>query len=146
MFAKSASHNFAADSTKVSKTTCRSKVERLMTLSTSAVARCCWSVSSRSRLNRATFAFKSEEGGRGWRTAFGAMRLLRAPVLRRGALVGSPPPLDRRRIAAPRAQGEVSFSLAQLEGSGMVPRWAFQRLTNVAEPLDRCLKRGTDCR
>ena len=31
----------AADSTSVSSTVCRSKVERLMTLSTSAVAVCC---------------------------------------------------------------------------------------------------------
>ena len=37
----SASHNRAADSTSVSSTVCRSKVERLMTLSTSAVAVCC---------------------------------------------------------------------------------------------------------
>ena len=35
--AMSASHNRATDWTKVSSTVCRSKVERLMTLSTSAV-------------------------------------------------------------------------------------------------------------
>ena len=39
----SASHSRAADSTSVSSTVCRSKVERLMTLSTSAVAVCCCS-------------------------------------------------------------------------------------------------------
>ena len=43
MFAISAPHRRAADSTKVSRTGCRSKVERLMTLSTSAVAVCCCS-------------------------------------------------------------------------------------------------------
>ena len=37
----SASHRRAADSTSVSSTACRSKVERLTTLSTSAVAVCC---------------------------------------------------------------------------------------------------------
>ena len=39
--AMSASHSRAADSVSVSSTVCRSKVERLMTLSTSAVAVCC---------------------------------------------------------------------------------------------------------
>src|SRR5262245_13015862 len=38
MMPVSASHSFAADSTSVLSTVCRSKVERLMTLSTSAVA------------------------------------------------------------------------------------------------------------
>ena len=39
----SASQSRAAASTSVSSTARRSKVERLMTLSTSAVAVCCWS-------------------------------------------------------------------------------------------------------
>src|SRR5262249_24808240 len=47
-------------------------------------------------------------------TTFGAKRLLRATVFRRGALVGSPPALDRRRIAAPRLRtrrrGEIQTS------------------------------------
>ena len=43
MAAISASHSRAADSTKVSSTVCRSKVERLITLSTSALAVCCCS-------------------------------------------------------------------------------------------------------
>src|ERR1700726_973725 len=55
MEAKSASQRRAADSTRVSSTVCRSKVERLMTLSTSAVAVCCWS-DSRSSLRRRTFS------------------------------------------------------------------------------------------
>ena len=42
----SASQTRAADSTSVLSTVCRSKVERLMTLSTSAVAVCCWSDSA----------------------------------------------------------------------------------------------------
>src|SRR5215813_9502976 len=41
MFAISASHRRAADSVKVSNTVCRSKVERLINLSTSAVPVCC---------------------------------------------------------------------------------------------------------
>ena len=41
MAAMSASHSRAADSTSVSSTVCRSNVERLITLSTSAVAVCC---------------------------------------------------------------------------------------------------------
>src|SRR5215471_10563372 len=43
MFAFCASHKRAADSTSVSITACRSNAERLMTLSTSAVAVCCCS-------------------------------------------------------------------------------------------------------
>jgi hypothetical protein len=75
-----------------------------MILSTSAVARCCWSASSRSRVSRATFASKSAADELRERTVFGAIPLLRATVFRRCALVGSPPALDRRRIAAPRTQ------------------------------------------
>ena len=41
MVALSASHRCAADSTSVLSTACKSKVERLITLSTSAVAVCC---------------------------------------------------------------------------------------------------------
>ena len=43
MAAMSASHSRAADLTSVSSTACRSNVERLITLSTSAVAVCCCS-------------------------------------------------------------------------------------------------------
>ena len=43
------------DSTSVSSTVCRSNVERLMTLSTSAVAVCCCS-DSRSSLSRRVFS------------------------------------------------------------------------------------------
>src|SRR5262245_12830219 len=55
MVARSASHSRAADSTSVSSTVCRSKVERLMTLSTSAVAVCCCS-DSRSSLSKRAFS------------------------------------------------------------------------------------------
>ena len=53
--AMSAPHNRAADSTSVSSTICRSKVERLMTLSTLAVAVCCCS-DPRSSLSRRVFS------------------------------------------------------------------------------------------
>ena len=53
--AMSASQSRAADSTSVSSTACRSKVERLITLSTSAVAVCCCS-DSRSSLSSRVFS------------------------------------------------------------------------------------------
>src|SRR5215510_9770535 len=49
----SASHNSAADCTNVSSTSCSFSAERLMTLSTSAVAVCCCSDSRSSLSNRA---------------------------------------------------------------------------------------------
>src|SRR6266849_7673591 len=58
MIARPASHSRVADSTRVSSTICKSKVERLMTFSTSAVAVCCWwaafSLSSASASSRAS--------------------------------------------------------------------------------------------
>src|SRR5215510_8706962 len=55
MAAVSASQRCAADSVSVSSTVCRSKVERLITLSTSAVAVCCCR-DSRSSLSRRVFS------------------------------------------------------------------------------------------
>src|ERR1700730_6072137 len=52
---RAASHSCKADLTSALSTVCRSKVERLMTLSTSAVAVCCWS-DSRSSLRRRVFS------------------------------------------------------------------------------------------
>jgi hypothetical protein len=49
-------HNRMADSANVSSTTFRSKVERLMTFNTSAVAVCCFSAASSSRV-RASSTF-----------------------------------------------------------------------------------------
>src|SRR5262249_55431587 len=60
------------------------------------------SASSRSRASRAISVSSPPEEEPWGRTAFGAMRLLRAGVLRRCALAVSPPALERRRIAAPR--------------------------------------------
>ena len=53
MAASYASHSRAADSTSVLSTICRSNVDRLMTLSTSAVAVCCCSDSRSSLSSRA---------------------------------------------------------------------------------------------
>ena len=54
MVAFSASQSWAANSTSVCSTVCRSKVERLMTLSTSAVAVCCCSDSRKSSVRACT--------------------------------------------------------------------------------------------
>ena len=54
MFAFSAKHTRAADSTSVSRTACRLKGERLITLSTSDVAVCCSSASVSSRVRVCT--------------------------------------------------------------------------------------------
>src|SRR6266536_2063928 len=53
-----ASHSLAADSTSVSSTGCRLKVERLITLSTSAVVVCCSNDSLSSRLRACTSSNK----------------------------------------------------------------------------------------
>src|SRR5262249_12509760 len=63
MAALSARHNRAADATSVLSTACRSKVDRLMTLSTSAVAVCCSSAS-------ASFFFRSALARSTWVLAF----------------------------------------------------------------------------
>src|SRR5262245_41336764 len=65
-------------------------------------------------MSRATFLSSRAADELRERTAFAAMRLLRVAVFRRCALVGSPPALDRRRIAAPqlrtRHRGEVRLA------------------------------------
>ena len=86
----------------------------LMMLRTSAVAFSCCRASFSSLVSRATFVSRPGAKERRGRAAFDATRVLRATVLRRGALAGSPPALDRRRIAAPRLRtrhrGEVSLA------------------------------------
>ena len=57
----SASQSCAADSTSVSSTVCRSNVERLIVLSASAVAVCCWR-DLRSSFSRRVFDFPQPEG------------------------------------------------------------------------------------
>ena len=110
----SASHRRAADASSVLSTCVRSKVERLMTLSTSALAACRCNNSFSSRVSRATFVSRlAVEVLRGC-PAFGAMRLLRAAAFGACALGDLPPALDRRRIAAPRLRtrhrGEIRLA------------------------------------
>src|SRR6266478_5074320 len=61
MIARPASQSRVADSTRVSSTICKSKVELLMIFSTSAVAVCCWwaafSLSSASANSRVSLEF-----------------------------------------------------------------------------------------
>ena len=81
---------------------------RLMTLSTSAVAACCSSASSRSRVSRATSAFwpAGAEPRRGM--AFGALRALGFNAERRRTLAGLPPALgDFFTVSAPCAENET---------------------------------------
>src|SRR5262249_20662157 len=59
MAARSARQRRAADSVSVSSTACRSKVERLMTFSMSAVAVCCYSDSLSSRVRASSCFFNS---------------------------------------------------------------------------------------
>src|SRR4051794_41101443 len=64
------------------------------------------------------------------RAAFGVMRLLR--VLRRCAFAGSPPALERRRIAAPRFRTSTPRSgYHGWRRRGMVRTWLSQRLTTL---------------
>src|SRR5450755_4435356 len=85
--ALSASHSRAADSTRVSSTACRSMVEPLMTFSTSDVALCCSSASSRSRVGNSTFLFRRAAAEPRRRATLGVLRRLvmrrRFPLLRR---------------------------------------------------------------
>ena len=75
-----------------------------MTWSTSEVAVCCSSASSRSRVSRATCLWRlaAEEVRR--RVACGPLRRFSVTVLRRRALMGLPPVLMRRLIASPRLE------------------------------------------
>src|SRR6516164_4691345 len=85
-----------------------------MTLGTSAVARRCWSASSRSRASRSTFVASRAADDLRERTTVGALRLLRVTAFGPCALGDLPPALDRRRIATPRLRtrhrGEVRLA------------------------------------
>src|SRR5215471_17865730 len=88
----SASHRRAADATSVLSTVTRSKVERLMTLSTSAVAVCCCSDSLRSVVR--------------WRSSFSSRVFLQISYMY-GLLVANGPPHNRcavelHRLPAPQ--------------------------------------------
>src|SRR5262249_7502276 len=93
--------------------------DALITRNTSAVAFSRSSASSRSRVRRATFVSSRAADELRGRTAFGAMRALRAAAFGACALRDLPPALDRRRIAAPRLRtGHLALNLAHMEGPG----------------------------
>src|SRR5262249_35191075 len=96
----SASHRRAADATSVLSTVTRSKVERLMTLSTSAVAVCCCSDSLRSVVR--------------WRSSFSSRVFLEISYMYRLLFANGPPhypwavelhPLPAPQVAANFADG-----------------------------------------
>ena len=101
--------------------------EELMTRSTSAVAFCCSSASSRSRLNSATFLFRSAADDLRWCATFGAVRRFGVAAFRRRDVTDAEPALERRRIAHPRLRttpifkGDYSTDLRLAKwGSGSV--------------------------
>src|SRR5262245_15707009 len=73
MHAMSASHSRAADSTSESSTACRSKVDRLITLSTSDVAVCCSRALASSRVRALTCSCRSARVELAGRAAVGAL-------------------------------------------------------------------------
>src|SRR6516165_7396207 len=105
----SAAQSRAADSTSVLSTVCRSNLDRLMSLSTSAVALCCSSASSSSRRSRTTSSWP-EADELLWRTAFGAF------ALRLRALATLLLALERRLIAFPKAQDKAWSGVAGADG------------------------------
>jgi hypothetical protein len=111
MIVRSASQSRPTDSTKVFKTVCRSNAERLMTLSTSVVAVCCFNASLSSRVSRATSVSWPAADELRRRTAFGALPRVSVAVLRR-VLAGPPLALDRRLIGSLYARDKVFNELA----------------------------------
>jgi hypothetical protein len=112
----SASHSRAADSTTASSTVCKSNCERLKTLSTSAVAACCSSASSRSRVRRSSWFDRSAGDLR----LIGAFRAVRLIVWLR-PLAG--PLALRRRICRPRQKTTPKYRLEQMKAT--ICRWAW---------------------
>src|SRR2546430_2329001 len=122
MMALSASHRRAADSTSVCSTAWRSKVERLITLSTSAVAVCCCS-DSRSSLSRRVFSMAM--------TACAAKLLTSSICLSLNGLTSW-----RKIPSAPTS----SFSLSI--GTHIVGRWPLSSTDAcLRQPLGFCLQR-----
>jgi hypothetical protein len=90
--------------------------EELMTCSTSAVAFCCSSASSRSRLNSATFLFRSAADDSRWCATFGAVRRFGVAAFWRRDLTDAEPALERRRMAHPKAQDYADFKVGLQQG------------------------------
>jgi hypothetical protein len=90
----SASQRRTADWTSVSSTACRSKVERLITFSTSAVAVSRFKESFSSWVSRATSVLRAGAAAR-WDRTLGALRPFGFEALRNRALTGLLPALER---------------------------------------------------
>jgi hypothetical protein len=99
----------AAVSSTLCSIICKSKLERLIRPSSSEVAFCCSSASSRSRVSRASFVSSRATDEMRGRLAFGVVPLLRAAAFGLCALGDLPPALDRRRIWRPSAQDKASW-------------------------------------
>src|SRR6516225_5234623 len=95
-----APHRRAALWTIASNTGWASAGDRRIMLSTSLVAVCCWSASSRSRVSRAIFVSSRAADELRRRSAFDATRLFRAAVLEACAFGDLPPALERRLTAS----------------------------------------------
>ncbi len=147
MLACSARHSRPAASISVSNTACRSKVERLITLSTSAVAACC-SSNSRSSFTRRTFSvavavccasaslsrccvaansrasiaavFLERFGGAAWAAPAAAAAALPPSSADRGA--GQACPACRRPVPRIRSARSIPIGLRQATGSIRRPR------------------------
>ena len=103
--------SLAALSMRLSSTVCRSKLERLMALSTSTVAACCWNASVSCRRSCAS----SVSGELRPRTV-GVLPRFGVSDRRRRRSAALPLALERRRIASPKAQGYVDFAFAITAG------------------------------
>ena len=96
-------------STTLCRIDCRSNLDRLIALRTSAVALCRSRASFSSRVSRATFVSSRAADELRGRTAFGAMRLLRAPVLRSVARLGFATCSGAPSHCRPSAQDKASW-------------------------------------
>ena len=97
--------------TIVSNTGCTSAGEVRITRRISAVAFCCSSASLSSCVRRSSCSWKTATEELRPCTDFVALRRFSVTVLRRRVLTGSPPALERRLIAFPKAQDKASCRL-----------------------------------
>src|SRR5262249_52016052 len=121
----------SADRLELPSTVCRLGVDRLMTLSTSAVAACCSRASISSRMSRTTSVSWPEAAELRWRPAF------RGFALRVRALAPVLLALERRRIAHPKAQDYADFRARLQQGFA----------TEMGSDPSFCVAtiRGTEC-
>jgi hypothetical protein len=99
----------------------------------SAVARCCCRASFSSFVSRATLVSSRAADELLGSSTFDVTRLLRATVLRRCTLIGSPPAVERRRIVAPRLR-------TRHRGDVRLARWSMVRHNLRGPVFARVLK------